>query len=182
MILLKGLKEEWIKKRERKIFKRIIFLSLMETRIKAIALDIYGTVLASDDHENILPPRRGLEMFFDNCDRLGVNVYSTSDADIGNVRSDFESCFRHFEENFGRHMLSIERFSGFYQLNQLPHKDYGVLLRELGLLSSQLLVIGDSSKDVNGANASGCPCLQVPEYRIYGEREFCFESVDLTKF
>lgn len=39
--------------------------SLSELGIKAVALDIYGTVLATNDIDNSAPPRDGIDVFFE---------------------------------------------------------------------------------------------------------------------
>lgn len=126
--------------------------------IKIIALDIYGTVLATKDADNELPPRNGLEKFFDKCDSERIKVVSASDALIKNVEIDLIETFRKHAPR-----LTIKRFHRFYQLNQLP-KDFSIIMGDYKITSEELLVIGDSEKDVNGAIKYGACFIPVPEY------------------
>lgn len=120
--------------------------------IKVIALDIYGTVLATDDPDNELPPRNGLEAFFDKCDIKGVKVVSSSDGAIDIVKI-----------NLQESGVDIDRFNKFYRLNQLP-KDFSLIVRDYNIISLELLVIGDSDKDIMGAMKYGACWIRVPEY------------------
>jgi FMN phosphatase YigB (HAD superfamily) len=121
--------------------------------IRVIALDIYGTVLATDDPDNELPPRRGIEEFFDERERRKIKVVSTSDADITTLKI-----------NLRESKVDVTRFDRFYCLNQLPCKDYSAIVRDYNITPKQLLVVGDSDKDINGAKACGAKQVRVPEY------------------
>lgn len=121
---------------------------------KVIALDIYGTVLATDDPDNNLPPSKGIERFFERCKKNGIKVVSTSDANPVVVKIDLTTSG-----------VKLANFDGFYRLNQLPHKDYSEIIRDYGLTEPRdLLVIGDSDKDINGAYASKCNSHRVQQY------------------
>jgi len=125
---------------------------------KIIVLDVYGTILATKDADNELPPRKGLEKFFDKCDSKRIKVVSASDALIDNVKIDLKEAFK-------KHIpkLTIKRFHRFYQLNQLS-KDFLGIIGDYEITSEELLVIGDSEKDINGAIKYGACFIQVPEY------------------
>ncbi len=123
--------------------------------IKVVALDIYGTVLASDDPDNELPFRKGLEKFFDNCFSKKIKVVSSSDAPIETTKIDLQSAG-----------LDTNKFDRFYQLNQLPRKDFSIIIGDYRIQPRELLVIGDNyGKDIMGAIEHGACFLQVPEYR-----------------
>lgn|SRR3989344_4990379 len=121
--------------------------------IKVVALDIYRTVLCGDDHDDELPARRGLEEFFDICDKRKIKVVSTSDADIKNVKIDLKQAG-----------VNLDRFDNFYRLDQLYWKDFMFVVRDYGITPRNLLVIGDSYKDIEGAIRIGAFYLKVPEY------------------
>lgn len=121
--------------------------------IKIIALDIYGTVLATDDPDNELPPRRGLESFFQDCKNKKIKIVSASDNDITNTRIDLEESG-----------VDPSHFDKFYQLDQYPHKDFSQLLKDYDITAAELLVIGDSDKDIGGAVKIKANYLRVPEY------------------
>ena len=132
--------------------------------ISVIALDIYGTVLATDDPDNELPVRKGIESFFNECGVRRIRVASTSDAPNCTVKVHLEDygLFRFLDSSF--------------QLNQLPHKNFEVVLNYYGIQASELLVIGDSDKDINGAISIGARHLRVPEY-ISFSNDFDFGQV-----
>ena len=91
--------------------------------IKIVAIDIYGTVLASDDFDYSCPPRKGLECFLDQCQAREVKVVTSSDAFNGNVRNDLAMAFRPVP----RKKLSIERFDGFFQIIEPMRAENGTL-------------------------------------------------------
>jgi FMN phosphatase YigB (HAD superfamily) len=121
--------------------------------IKVVALDIYGTVLATRDADNECPPRKGLSAFFDNCDSLGVKIASASDANIQNVKIDLKESG-----------VNIEKFDRFFRLDQLPYKDFSIVSRAYSISAGELLVVGDSDKDINGALKIEAKYIRVPEY------------------
>lgn len=124
------------------------------TTTKIIALDIYGTVLATDDPENRLPLREGTLDFLERCKELGIKVISSSDADICGVMTDL-----------GEKGIDLEKLiHRFIQFRETP-KEFGVLLAEYKITPEGLFVIGDSlAKDIAGARAIGANYYYVPEY------------------
>ena len=141
--------------------------------IKVVALDIYGTVLATDDRVNKAKPRKGLADFFDKCGYKGIIITSTSDAHIPTVKSELSYCFkRHPEER-----MCIERFDNFFKLDQWP-KDFSIVIGHYNITPRQLLVIGDNPrKDIEGAAKLGCLSILVPEYSLgYGD-DFDFSRI-----
>ena len=137
-------------------------------RIRVVCLDIYGTILATDDHDNSFPPRKGLKSLFDRCDSMNIRVVSTSDAYVPNVQADICDCFQKHDEL----QLNIKRFFDFYQLDELPVKDFSKVAKSFGISNHEILVIGDHNKDINGAKKHECFAIRCPEYTIEGEREF----------
>ncbi len=141
--------------------------------IKAVCLDIYGTVLATDDHDQNFPPRQGLREFFDICDKRRIRVIATSDESIEDYKRNLEICFN-LHDRFG---LTIDRFFDFYRLGEAGPKDYSLVARSFGIDCSEILVIGDGPKDFFGARKHGCPLIICPEYTIEGGREFDFSKI-----
>ncbi|MBS3078801.1 hypothetical protein J4218_01640 [Candidatus Pacearchaeota archaeon] len=132
--------------------------------IRLVALDIYGTVLATDDHNSSFPPRRGLECFFDVCDVRGIKVVTSSDCYTANVMAELAHCFGKYPDR----RMSLQRFAGFFQLDEVPVKDFSrIIAKSQGIvgsliLPSELLVIGDSDKDIDGALKHGCCSVRCP--------------------
>jgi hypothetical protein len=140
--------------------------------IQAVALDIYGTVIASDDFSQIMPPRKGIEKFFDMCDDKKIRIVGASDEILYLIKSDLGICFARYPEL----NLNVRRFFNIIQSEDNP-KDYSLIYRDLGILPCELLVIGDGDKDINGAIKYGCQYLRVPEYNIYGEDKWNFSEI-----
>jgi FMN phosphatase YigB (HAD superfamily) len=138
----------------------------MRPKTKAIALDIYGTVLCSDDHDNELPPRTGLAEFILRAKGFGIKVISTSDAYLTNVKLDLEATFK------GRVPLGLEVFDGFYQLSMKP-KNYSQVISDFAIQPEELLIIGnDWINDFAGAPSFSSRIL-VPSYmEIYDKFDF----------
>ena len=143
--------------------------------IKVVALDIYGTVLPSDDFENNAKPRPGLVSFFDKCDSKEIKVVTASDAFIPNVRNHLSNCFRKHPEKG----LSLYRFNDFFHLVDSP-KDFSIILGYYSLIPKELLVIGDNpKKDIEGAAKLGCLSILVPQYRLDTSTEFDFSKIQI---
>ncbi len=129
--------------------------------IKLVAMDIYGTILCSDDPENILPPRNGVEFFFDYCDKNSIKIFSSSDSYLPNVRIDLKVCFANHPER----RMSLERFAGMIQTNKNGPKDFTKLLNNQSISCNELLVIGDSyERDILGAENVRAESFLVPIY------------------
>ena len=63
---------------------------MIKKNIKVVALDIYGTVLASGDPNNELPPRKGLKAFLDKCDARRIKVVTASDGHLKNLKRNLQ--------------------------------------------------------------------------------------------
>jgi len=153
--------------------------------IKVVALDIYGTVLAFDDYDYSLPPRKGFEKFLDECDKRGIKVVTSSDAFTGNVKNDLLVAFRRAKDletgqaGASQSGLSLDRFDGFFQLDQ-GAKDFSVIIRYYDIVPKELLVVGDSfNKDICGALKLGANAIHCPAYGIDQGREWDFSKIDL---
>ena len=136
--------------------------------IKVIALDIYGTVLATDDFENILPPRKGLKEFLDRCDEKGILVVTASDSDLINLKMDLKESG-----------VDISRFNDFYELKQDP-KDFSWIIDAYKIKPEELLVIGDTNKDIDGAIKCNAKYFKVPIYFSRGGSDFDLNSIDFV--
>jgi len=150
-------------------------------KIKVVALDIYGTVLAFDDCDDSFQPRKGLADFLDACDRRGIMVVTSSDAFTGNVKNDLEIAFKLAAEVFSETRLRLERFDGFFQLNQGP-KDFSVIIEHYRIAPEELLVIGDNiDKDFNGALMVGATAILCPKFGIAQGKDWDFAKIDLDE-
>ena len=58
---------------------------------KIIAFDIYGTILATNDFENRLPPRLGYEKVFEKLKSKGYILVTTSDQSNENIKMSLKS-------------------------------------------------------------------------------------------
>jgi len=126
--------------------------------IKVIALDIYGTILATDDFENRLSPRKGTEEFFEKCSAKEIKVVAASDANSDLVKIDLQESG-----------VKLSRFDRFYELKDAP-KDFSSILEDYSIEASELLVIGDSDKDILGAKRINAKYFRVPEYKGLGDK------------
>lgn len=155
--------------------------------IKVVALDVYGTILAFDDVDDSFPPRKGLADFFDNCEERGIRVVTSSDGGTGNVKNDLSISFKVAIERIAdpderkkmKERLSLERFDGFFQLDQ-GIKDFSVIIGEFDIIPSQLLVIGDSfNADIYGALRLGARSIHCPVYGIDQGGDWDFGMINL---
>ncbi len=144
--------------------------------IKVVALDIHGTILASDDYDNVVIPRRGLERFFNRCSDRDAIVVGASDSI--NAINDIDAVARY-------HNLPwlIEGFWDFYTLDGSP-KDFSHITLNEKVNPRELLVIGDNkdNKDRGGAEAIGAHFILVPPYSVTLEDNFSFDQIDLSKY
>ena len=141
----------------------------MQTKI--VALDVYGTILNSEDIENALPPIKGFGKFVVSVKQNNLILVTSSDADLNNLRLDLEA-------TLSKIGLGLGIFDGFYKLDTCP-KDFRGIIDEYGIKPEQLFVVGDNYfKDIVGAEEIGCSVLRVPEYgRI--DYEFDFATVEI---
>lgn len=142
--------------------------------IKVVALDIFGTVLATDDSDNYAKPRKGLATFFDKCDSRRIRVVTASDGHNDLVKALLKDCFK----KHPLERMSLDRFDSFFQLVQTP-KDFSIIIGHYDLIPNELLVIGDNpKKDIEGAARLGCLSCQVPEYRLEHRDDFDFGKIE----
>ena len=143
--------------------------------IKVVALDVYGTVLAFDDGDYSFPPRKGLEVFLDNCEKRGIKVVTSSDAFTGNVRNDLLVAFKLVPEK----KLTLDRFDGFFQLDQ-GIKDFSIIIGQYDIVPKELLVVGDNpNKDIYGALRLRANAIHCPVYGVDEGGEWDFGKIDL---
>ncbi len=116
-------------------------------------MDIYGTVLASDDYGNELPPRKGFEELLNKCDSRGIKVVTASDSDLLNLKIDLKESG-----------VDISRFDSFYHLWRHP-KNFEGILEDYHISPEELFVIGDRIQDVEWPRLHGARDCMVPEYR-----------------
>lgn len=145
--------------------------------IKAICLDINGTVLAyNQNREGVntkYPPRKGLKYLFDHCKKKNKIIIATSDQDIVSVKRNLKDCFKNFPEL----ELDIGEILDFYTLDEPFCKDYSKISRSLGIPCEEILVFGDSMIDYCGAKKHKCLNIIVPEYVAGIDDCFDFENV-----
>lgn len=143
--------------------------------IRVIAFDVYGTILATDDHDDCFPPRRGLEILLDRCEERGIIPVTSSDAYIPNMKCDLSATFSRFSER----RLSVERFKEFFRLDQIGGKDYSLIIGHYDLVPDELLVIDDRECHIVSALRLGCLAIHCPEYRIDNGKEWDFSKINL---
>jgi len=136
-------------------------------KTKVIALDIYGTVLSSEDYDNEMPVRNGFERFVERCRESGLKLITASDSHPKQMAIDLESAF----ENTPNSKLNLTIFEDFFQF--LAPKDFRPVLEYFSIAPHELLVIGDSyEKDIKSAQELGCSTQFVLEYRNYDNFDF----------
>ena len=155
--------------------------------IKVVALDIYGTVLDIEDCDYSCPPRKGFVEFLDNCEQRRIKVVTSSNVFIGTVKNDLSAAFRVVidiiasaeERRVMRKRLNLERFDGFFQLNQ-GIKDFSIIIGHYDIVPRELLVIGDNpNKDIIGALRLGASAIQCPAYSGKEGADWDFSKIDL---
>ena len=88
--------------------------------IEVVALDIYGTILATDDSDNVCRPRRGFYDFVQRMHSNGRKIVTASDAHIGSQKMDLGATFSHLAElSNGKEVLTLEDFDYFFQLEEI---------------------------------------------------------------
>ncbi len=125
-------------------------------KIKVIALDIYGTVLCSDDPENAMPPRRGFAEFVRRAKEAGIKLVTSSDANLDLLKLDLQETMR------GRTPFGLEIFDGFYYLSMRPKK-YWQIINDFKIKPEELMIIGDNRINDFGGAPNTINCL-VPKY------------------
>jgi phosphoglycolate phosphatase-like HAD superfamily hydrolase len=121
--------------------------------IKILALDIYGTVLCTEDPENSMPSRKGLSRLVERCKEKSIKIISASDANTDIVKNDLEESG-----------IDISIFNNFYCLKGIV-KDFLQILQDYKIKPDELFVIGDSNKDIIGAQRIRAKYSRVPEYK-----------------
>ena len=126
--------------------------------IKAVALDIYGAVLATSDFDNELPPRIGINGFLERCCKNQIRLCTCSDNNTPNVQIDLKESG-----------VNLDYFECYFEMEFGLPKDFSKITqyyyKKWKLLPSQILVIGDSlERDIRPALEIGCSVLHVPEY------------------
>jgi FMN phosphatase YigB (HAD superfamily) len=120
---------------------------------KAIAFDVYGTILCSDDAENTMPPRKGFLEFARKVKESGLILVTSSDSDLTNLRIDLEESG-----------VPLNLFDNRYCLAMRP-KDYSFIWEDFGIQPEELFVIGNEEEnDLSLAREQGCRTLWVPTY------------------
>lgn len=129
----------------------------MTQHIKVVAIDVYGTILATEDPDDELPVRKGLDDLIQKCHKQVVRVTLHSSEDFQNVKLAFEEAG-----------IDIHKFDSFYHLPGDP-KDFSEIIKDYNIAPRELLVVGDSDADINGARTIGARYFKVQQ---------CKEHVD----
>jgi FMN phosphatase YigB (HAD superfamily) len=155
--------------------------------IRLIALDVYETILATDDSENQMPPRKGFVDFIKKYRNKGKLIVSASDIPVNCQRKDLKSSLSHYERVYHERLYLEDLFDNFFQLTENP-KEFKRIIEQYNLRSEEILVIGDNyDKDIKGAIKSGCRYYHVPEFRLlnhdgsFFDDSFSFSLRDLIK-
>ncbi len=126
--------------------------------IRAVFLDIYGTILCEDDPENAMPVRSGFVVLVRYCRSKKIALYSASDADLELLRLDLD-------QTLARADLSSGVFDGFFKFFPKIKKDFVDPCKSLGLCPNQTFVIGNNHEiDLELAGKAGCGTCLVPTY------------------
>ena len=146
--------------------------------IKIAALDVYGTMLCSDDGDWSFPPRRGLEEFLYECRKRKIIVATSSDEDTDAVKIDLGIAFGLVPERG----LDIEGFDGFFRLEHPPNcgKDYSLIIGHYDIVPSELLVVDDRAEHIFSALRLGCCAIHCPEYKTKSGREWDFSMIKIA--
>lgn len=121
---------------------------------KVIAFDVYGTILATDDPENAMPPRRGFVQFAKLCIEKGIILVTSSDNDLLLTKIDLEESG-----------VPLEIFTEYCEMERGQPKNFKPIVDFFGIVSSELLVFGDRlDLDINPALGQGCRGVLVPVY------------------
>jgi len=132
-----------------------------------VALDAYGTMLATEDPDNELPPRKGLLEFLDRCRSLQLRICTCSDNDTDALKCDMRETG-----------IPLEYFDAFFQMEKAPMpKDFRPILDHYIIRPPHLIVIGDRwDMDIQPAISLGCHYAHIREYWGPGSND-----VDLNK-
>jgi len=125
----------------------------MTKHIKVVAIDVYGTILATDDPDDELPARKGLDDLIQKCHKQVIRVSLHSSEDFQNVKLALQAAG-----------IDIHKFDSFYNLSGNP-KDFSEIVRDYSITPRELLVIGDSDADINGAKTIGARYFRVQRYK-----------------
>lgn len=124
----------------------------METKV--VALDVYGTLLASNDAENVMPPRPGAIEFIERCKSLHLTLCTSSDAPLSTLGIDLRTTG-----------VDLSSFCHFFKMEGGMPKDFRKILEHFKIKPYELLVIGDRyDKDIAPARELGCHWAHVEEY------------------
>lgn len=150
-------------------------MTIVVNPIRVVALDVYGTILAFNDYEYSCPSRKGLGDFFDNCEKRGIKVVTSSDVPTGNVKNDLKIAFKLARDE----RLSLDKFDDFFQLDQ-GVKDFSVIIEHYNIIYGELLVVGDNyHKDIIGALRLGAKAIHCPVYGTNEGEEWDFGKINL---
>jgi len=147
--------------------------------IKVAALDVYGTIIPSDFDCNS-PSRLFFDIFFDNCDKRGIKVVTSSDGQTGSVKNHLTLAFTSYNKKHNcKNKLSVERFDDFFQLDQ-GLKDFSIIIGHYDIIPKELLVIGnDPNEDIYAALKLGANAILCPTYWTDEGEEWDFSKINL---
>ena len=143
----------------------------MIRRTKIIAWDVYGTMIAAEDPDNELPPRKGLIEVLERTKGEGIISCTCSDGNTVVVRCDLESS-----------RVNPEYFDHFFEMEKGIPKNLGVIWahykqRIPDLEGDQILVIGDRlDRDIYPAQSLGFRAIHFQEY--FGSND---NNIDISK-
>ena len=143
-------------------------------KIKVIAFDVYGTILASSDPENCMSPRKGFVEFARTCVSKGIQLVTSSDENVDVMKIELKCSGEHS----GQETVPLELFSGFCKMERLAPKDFRPIIEYFNIEPGELCVFGDVPEfDIEPALKLGCKAVLVPAY-IRGDT-FNWRTVDV---
>jgi FMN phosphatase YigB (HAD superfamily) len=124
--------------------------------LKYVAIDVYGTIISSDDPENAMPPRPGTLELFEACKERKINIITVSDCPTSLLECELE------ESRVPRGYIA-----GHMHMQKKP-KEFDEFLRKFNVTAEEVTVIGDNLEfDILAAYAVGIRAYIVPEYNYH---------------
>lgn len=144
--------------------------------IKCVTLNVYGSILEKPG--SVMPPRKGLEEFFDFLEDR--EVIFNSDNSFLDTCADFANIVLNNPDR----KLYVSNFQNIVLTNGKGPKDFTKILLDYPYLSDELLVVGNShERDILGAKRVNARYIEVPTYKKWDDFDFArlIPIVDLMK-
>jgi len=131
------------------------------TKIKLVAWDVYGTIIADykdettdNEESNRLELRPGALEALTEINSRKILQCTCSDGHLGNLKNNLKEAG----------ITWLDYFIDLYKMNPGEQKDFSDIIEEYKIKSENLLVIGDNHDiDIALAKKQGCKTLWVPK-------------------